>query len=83
MVDLLETIEFLTPYFSTVEEVVQVMSFFVGGFIGIYIIIMILKFLTLRKIFKSHKEIIVELKRIEKKVDGLTQQKTKKHSKKK
>ena len=81
MADLQKTIEFLTPYFSTVEEVVQVMSFFVGGFIGIYIIIMILKFLTLRKIFKSHKEIIVELKRIEKKVDDLTP--AKKSSKKK
>jgi len=42
-----EALAFLTPYFSTVEDVIGTISLFVGGIFGIYVIALIMRFIFL------------------------------------
>ena len=78
MADLQQTLQFLTPYFSTVEEVIGALSLFVGGIFGIYLIAIIIRFIFLRKVFKSYKQIEDHLARLEKKMDALAKKRPKK-----
>ena len=89
MVDLHGAVAFLTPYINSVEGVLATLSVFVGGIFGIYVVILIIRFITMRNIMKSHKEIKSSLKRVENKLDkvlkvksGSTKEATESKSKK-
>lgn len=75
MVDLNTTISFLNPYFSTVEQVVGTISLLVGGLFGIYLITLIIRLIFLKKTFDIHKEIKIQLNRLEEKIDKLSKKK--------
>ena len=75
MVDINATAAFLSPYYSTIEQVVGTISLFVGGIFGIYLITLIVRVVFFRKIYKSFEEIKLSIKRLENKIDKLGKKK--------
>ena len=75
MVDLNATIAFLTPYYSTVEQIISTISLLVGGIFGIYLIILITRIIYLKKTFSFYKEIKNDMARLEKKIDDIAMKK--------
>ena len=75
MVDLNATVSFLTPYYSTVEQVISTISLLVGGIFGIYVIILVIRLIYLKKTFDFYKEIKADLTRLEQKVDDIARKK--------
>jgi len=75
MVDLNSTIPFLSPYYSTIEQVVGTISLFVGGILGIYIIGLIIRVVFFQKMIKMNKDIKSQLEDLNKKVDKLGKRK--------
>jgi|TARA_B100000315_G_C14204808_1_gene419309 hypothetical protein len=71
MADLNATVQFLTPYYSTVEQVVGTISLFVGGIFGIYLIALVVRFVFLKKILDVHRGIKADILRLEGKIDKL------------
>ncbi len=71
MVDLNATVSFLTPYYSTVEQIIGTISLLVGGIFGIYVIILVIRLIYLKKTFDFYKEIKADMARLEKKIDDL------------
>ncbi|MBL7055927.1 hypothetical protein ISS07_03375 [Candidatus Woesearchaeota archaeon] len=71
MAGLNETITFLSPYFSTVEQVIGTISLFVGGIFGIYLITLVVRIVFFKKLHDDLKGMKTSIERIEKKVDGL------------
>ena len=71
MVDLNSTVSFLTPYYSTVEQIIGTISLLVGGIFGIYLIILVIRLIYLKKTFDFYKEIKADMARLEKKIDGI------------
>ena len=81
MADINSTIEFLTPYFTTVEDVIGIASLFVGGIFGIYLVALIVRFIFLKKVFNSYSDIKESLSRLETKIDSLSKEKGTKNRK--
>ena len=75
MVDLNSTVSFLTPYYSTVEQIIGTISLLVGGIFGIYLIILVIRLIYLKKTFDFYKEIKADMARLEKKIDELAKKK--------
>lgn len=75
MVDLNATVTFLTQYYSTVEQIIGTISLLVGGIFGIYLIIMVIRIIYLKKTFDFYKEIKADLARLENKIDDLARKK--------
>ena len=75
MADLNSTISFLTPYYSSVEQLISTISFFVGGIFGVYLIILVIRLVYLRKTLKFYKDIKSQMSRLEEKVDMLAKKK--------
>ena len=75
MVDLNATLPFLGPVSSTVQQIFGIISIFVGGIFGIYVITLIVRLFFFRKIYKSFEEIRVSMKRMENKIDKLAKKK--------
>jgi len=75
MVDLNSTVSFLTPYYSTVEQIIGTISLLVGGIFGIYLIILVIRLIYLKKTFDFYKEIKADMARLEKKIDGISRKK--------
>ena len=75
MVDLNTTITFLTPYYSTVEQIISTISLLVGGIFGIYLIILITRIIYLKKTFNFYKQIKNDMARLEKKIDDIAMKK--------
>ena len=71
MVDLNATVSFLTPYYSTVEQIIGTISLLVGGIFGIYLIILAIRLIYLKKTFDFYKEVKADLTRLEKKIDDI------------
>jgi len=72
MADLNATISFLTPYYSTVEQIIGTISLFVGGIFGIYLIILVIRLIYLKKTFEFQKRVKNDMARLEKKIDALS-----------
>jgi len=77
MADLNSTLSILSPYFSTLDQVLGVVSLIVGGIFGIYVITLIVRLIFFRKIYKSFNEIKDTMKRVEIKIDKLGKKKVK------
>ena len=75
MVDLNATIPILGPVSSTVRQVLNVVSIFVGGIFGIYVIAMIVRIIFFKKILDYCKELKVSMERMENKIDKLRKKK--------
>ena len=77
MADLNATISFLTPYYSTVEQVIGTVSVLVGGIFGIYLISLVIRLVYLKKTFGFQKQIKADMARLESKIDKLSNKKVK------
>lgn len=75
MVDLNATIPILGPISSTVQQVLSVVSIFVGGIFGIYVIAMVVRIIFFKKILDYCKELKVGMERMENKIDNLRKKK--------
>lgn len=75
MVDLKSAVEFLYPYFTTVEDVLNAIGIFAGGIFLIYLIAFIVKMVFYRKIYKSFNDLKNHVGRIEGKIDNLARKK--------
>lgn len=75
MVDLNATVSFLTPYYSTVEQIIGTISLLVGGIFGIYLIILVIRLIYLKKTFDFYKEIKADMARLENKIDEIARKK--------
>ena len=75
MADLNATIAFLTPYYSSVEQVISAISLLVVGIFGVYLIILAIRLVYLKKTFDFYKEIKADLTRLEQKVDDIARKK--------
>lgn len=75
MADLNATIAFLTPYYSTVEQVIGTISLLVGGIFGIYLIILVIRLIYLKKTFDFYKQIKNDMARLEQKIDDIAKKK--------
>lgn len=75
MVDLTDAVEFLSPYVTTVEDVLKAIGIFAGGVFLIYLAAFIIKMYFYRKIYKSFKDLSGKVSRIEGKVDRLSAKK--------
>ena len=75
MADLNATIAFLTPYYSTVEQLIGTISLLVGGIFGIYVIILAIRLIYLKKTFDFYKQIKNDMARLEQKIDNLGKKK--------
>jgi hypothetical protein len=71
MADINATLPLLGPISSTVQQVLGVISFLVGGIFGIYVISLIVRLIFFKKILDFYKEIKVSMKRIEAKIDKM------------
>ena len=71
MVDLNATLPFLGPVSSTVQQIFGIISIFVGGIFGIYVITLIVRLIFFRKIYKYFEENKTSMKRMENKIDRL------------
>ena len=72
MVDLKDAVDFLYPYFNTVEDVLNAIGIFAGGVFLIYLIAFIVKMVFYRKIYKSFNDLKNHVGRIEGKLDKLS-----------
>ena len=75
MADLNATLSILSPYVSTLDQVLGVVSLIVGGIFGIYVLTLIARLVFFRKIYKSFNEIKETMKRLENKIDKLGKKK--------
>ena len=75
MVDLNATVSFLAPYYSTVEQIIGTISFLVGGIFGIYLVILAIRLIYLKKTFDFYKEVKADMARLEEKIDDITRKK--------
>jgi hypothetical protein len=67
------TLSFLEPVSYTVGNVVQFVSFLVGGIVGIYIIMMLVRILFFRKIVQTYQQLQKDVRRLEQKIDQLSE----------
>lgn len=77
MVDINATAAFLSPYYSTIEQVVGTISLFVGGIFGIYLITLIVRVVFFQRILKMFKELKNQMASLENKIDKLGKKKSK------
>lgn len=75
MADLNATIAFLAPYYSTVEQLIGTISLLVGGIFGIYVIILAIRLIYLKKTFDFYKQIKNDMARLEQKIDDIAKKK--------
>ena len=75
MVDLNATVSFLAPYYSTVEQIIGTISLLVGGIFGIYLVILVIRLIYLKKTFDFYKEIKADMARLEQKIDDIAKKK--------
>jgi hypothetical protein len=75
MVDLNATVAFLSPYFSTVEGVVNTLGLLAFGVFGIYLASFIAKIYFYKKIYKSFNDVKLSVERIEGKIDRMGKKK--------
>jgi hypothetical protein len=75
MVDINSTLPILGPVSSTVQQIINTLSLFVGGIFGIYIITLVVRLVFFKKIYDSFEEIKVAIKRMEAKIDKLGKKK--------
>ena len=75
MVDLNATTAFLAPYYSTVEQVIGTISLLVGGIFGIYLVILVIRLIYLKKTFDFYKEVKADMARLEQKIDDIAKKK--------
>ena len=75
MADLNATIAFLTPYYSSVEQVIGAISLLVGGIFGVYVIILVIRLIYLKKTFDFYKQIKNDMARLEQKIDDIAKKK--------
>ncbi len=75
MADLNATLPFLGPVSSTVQQILNVVSIFVGGIFGIYVITLVVRIIFFKKILDFYRELKISMKRIENKVDKLGKKK--------
>ncbi|MBI2208780.1 hypothetical protein HYU50_04775 [Candidatus Woesearchaeota archaeon] len=75
MADLNTTVAFLTPYYSTVEQLIGTISLLVGGIFGIYLVILAIRLIYLKKTFEFYKQIKNDMARLEQKIDDIAKKK--------
>ena len=75
MVELNSTVSFLSPYYSTVEQIIGTISLFVGGIFGIYLITLIVRLVFFKKVLNMFKELKIQMDLLNKKIDNLGKKK--------
>ena len=75
MVDINSTLPLLGPVSSTIQQVLGVISVFVGGIFGIYVITLVVRIIFFKKLINMYKELKDELVNLNSKVDKLGKKK--------
>lgn len=71
MIDLNATLPLLEPWASTITNLMETLSVLIGGFFGLYVIILIYRIFTFRKLSKQMEKLFKEINDVKKSVARL------------